>query len=131
MKAGAEWEDPWGTSRGEATSPAEKSEPLNAGQRIGVGAFNLFSKYISPVDGDRCPCYPTCSDYARQAIRKHGLITGFVMTFDRLLHEGDEVHRVSRVRVYGTERYYDPVENNDFWWVPTKGSKSTVPLPSK
>ena len=78
--------------------------------------IQFFRNYISPVDGDRCPSYPTCSHYALQAVRKHGAVMGFIMTFDRFLHETDEMSRAPIIRVYGTPRYYDPLENNDFWW---------------
>jgi len=80
------------------------------------GLIRIFQKYISPVDGDRCPCYPTCSQYSVEAIRKHGAVIGMVMTFDRFLHESDEIRRVPLVKVYDSYRYYDPVEKNDFWW---------------
>jgi len=113
---GSGWEVHWGEIAERDPVPAKTPEVLGWGQRVGIQLMTFFIQYISPVDGDRCPCYPTCSDYSRQAIAKHGLLVGGVMTFDRLLHEGDEVHRVPRVRVYGTDRYYDPLENNDFWW---------------
>jgi hypothetical protein len=68
------------------------------------------------VDGDRCPCHPTCSRYSVDAIRKHGVVMGVILTADRLMHEGDEIRQVPVVKVYDSYRYYDPVENNDFWW---------------
>ena len=80
------------------------------------GLFRFFQEYISPVDGDRCPSYPTCSQYGQEAVRKHGVLIGLVMTFDRLIHESDETRRAPLIRVGESNRYYDPVENNDFWW---------------
>jgi hypothetical protein len=41
---------------------------------------------------------------------------GTVMTFDRLTHESDEIRLVPAIKIYDSYRYYDPVENNDFWW---------------
>lgn len=32
-----------------------------------------------------CRFHPTCSDYARQAIRRHGALVGAVLTFARLM----------------------------------------------
>jgi hypothetical protein len=60
--------------------------------------------------------YPTGSDYARQAIKKHGALVGIVLTADRLLHEGNEGRRAPRIRKYGLWRVYDPVAANDWWW---------------
>ncbi len=78
---------------------------------------SLFSRYISPVDGDRCGMYPTCSAYSRHAVSKHGFIIGIVMTVDRLIHENNEVDMAKEIIVGGAMRYDDPVENNDFWWI--------------
>lgn len=111
------WEEPWSgsssTQVGKEGSPEFKGGP---GQRIAEGVIGFFKKYISPVDGDRCPCYPTCSQYSIEAIRKHGVLVGAVMTFDRLIHESDEIRNASLIKVYGSYRYLDSVENNDFWW---------------
>jgi len=37
------------------------------------------------------------------------------MIADRLIHERDEMTYAPTVIVNGMRRYYDPVENNDFW----------------
>ena len=76
----------------------------------------IFSKYISPVDGDRCPMYPTCAAYSLQVIKKHGFFLGFIMTADRLIHESNEMDYVPLIKAGDRFRFYDPVSNNDFWW---------------
>ena len=77
--------------------------------------LDVFRRYISPVDGPRCPMHPTCSSYAEQALDKHGPWLGIMLTVDRLLHESDP--REHRHPVAGPDRirYRDPLENNDFW----------------
>ena len=111
------WEEPWfdGSSSQveKAGGPESKGGP---GQRVAERFIGFFKKYISPVDGDRCPSYPTCSQYSLEAIRKHGVLVGGVMTFDRLIHESDEIKSAPLIKVYDSYRYFDPVENNDFWW---------------
>jgi hypothetical protein len=78
---------------------------------------SIFRDYVSAVDGDRCPSAPTCSSFSVQAFKKHGFIMGWLMTVDRLIHEGKEETAVSPfVYIDGRLRIYDPVENNDFWW---------------
>jgi len=79
--------------------------------------------YISSVDGDRCPMHPTCSAYSLQAIKKHGFPIGFMMTADRLIHEGSEMDYAPLVRVGDRYKFYDPVSNNDFWWDGARGQK--------
>ncbi len=76
----------------------------------------FFSKYVSPVDGDRCPMYPTCAAYSRQALRKHGFAGGVLLTVDRLIHESDEMRRAPQIMIDGRFRFLDTISNNDFWW---------------
>ncbi len=109
------WEEPWGKQVPASVRTVKDPVP-SSGQRLAEGVIRIFQRYISPVDGDRCPSYPTCSQYGVEAVRKHGVAVGFVMTFDRLMHESDEIRRVPLVKVHDHYRYYDPVENNDFWW---------------
>lgn len=113
----ARWEDPWLKKLPSQTAERpEGNENPSLGQKAAEGVIRFFQEYISPVDGDRCPCYPTCAQYSAEAVRKHGLLVGLVMTFDRLIHESDEMRMSPLVKVYESYRYYDPVENNDFWW---------------
>jgi putative component of membrane protein insertase Oxa1/YidC/SpoIIIJ protein YidD len=60
--------------------------------------------------------YPTASGFMGQAVAKHGMLIGVMMTTDRLLHEWDEQARAPRIVRHGVSRTYDPVEANDFWW---------------
>lgn len=82
---------------------------------LSKGLESLFQA-VSAVDSDRCSMAPTCSTYCLQAIEKHGIFLGGLMTIDRLLHELDEMDVASLVLVGGEYRYHDPVWGNDFWW---------------
>ncbi len=84
------------------------------------GAMRFFRTTISPVDGDRCAMYPTCSQYGEQALRRHGSAIGLLMIVDRLFHEWSEMAIAPQVTVHGVRRFWDPMEANDFWFV--KGS---------
>lgn len=99
---------------------AEKEEFYSLGQLLTFKLINFYREYISPVDGGRCPSYPSCSHYALQAVKKHGSLLGLLLTFDRLIHEADEVHRTPLIKINGEYRYFDPIENNDFWWYKNK-----------
>ncbi len=78
--------------------------------------FKLYRDYISSADGDRCPMYPTCSQYCMDAIKKHGPLTGWIMCSDRLMRCGrDETNLSTPVWINGEKHNYDPVSNNDFW----------------
>ena len=106
---------PWSFTRQEIKSISPKKEPSIPGVILKNGII-FFSKYISPVDGDRCNMYPTCAAYSRQAIEKHGFVFGMLLTADRLIHEANETDSAPLVRIYDRLRYFDPLSNNDFWW---------------
>ena len=77
----------------------------------------LYQATISKADGQRCPMYPSCSHYAAQAVKRHGIILGWLLTGDRLLRCGrDETRRVPKVMINGSQRAYDPLAANTFWW---------------
>jgi hypothetical protein len=100
---------------GEQSAAAAETEQddFNLGQWL----LSFYSKHISPVDGDRCPSYPSCGAYGAIAFKKHGFFIGWMMTVDRLIHEGKEEAKVSPfIFSEGKWKLYDPVENNDFWW---------------
>jgi len=99
---------------------AEKEELFSLGQLITLQFLKFYREYISPVDSGKCPSYPSCSHYALQAVKKHGSVLGLLLTFDRLIHEADEVHLAPLIEINGEYRYFDPVENNDFWWYKNK-----------
>jgi len=117
-----QWTEPWQEESFSARGKARHAEKAtSASQRVGQGLIKFFQIYISPVDGDRCPSYPTCSQYAIEAIRKHGALVGMVMGFGRLIHESDEIQRAPKIWINNSYRCYDPVENNDFWWYKKNG----------
>ena len=98
--------------------------------RVFDAYLRFFQQVISPVDGARSNMYPTGSAYARQAFAKHGAVLGFVLTAERLMHEGNEGLVAPRIRKYGRWRIYDPLEANDRWWrrAPT-GGKTEEAMP--
>jgi hypothetical protein len=119
-------------SHGKALAEPSSPPDTPGGFNPALWLVNLYREHISPIDGDRCPSLPTCSTYSVQALKKHGFFIGWMMTVDRLIHEGEEETKVSPVVYYeGKWRILDPVQNNDFWWyhpVVTKGT-SNEPIP--
>lgn len=45
----------------------------------------FYKRYISPLTPPSCRFTPTCSEYALQAIRKHGPIKGLGLAIWRIL----------------------------------------------
>ncbi len=58
-----------------------------------VSIINLYQKTLSPDHGwfrhrhpyGFCRYYPTCSEYAKQSIKKHGAGKGVLLSFWRIL----------------------------------------------
>ena len=102
------------------SSSSEEASGFNPAQWL----LSIYKNHISPVNAGRCPSYPSCSSYAEQAMKKHGFFMGWIMTVDRLIHEGREETAVSPY-IYsdGELLILDPVENNDFWWYPRGGKR--------
>jgi len=44
-----------------------------------------YKKIISPFLPDACRFYPTCSEYAAEAITKHGVLKGVLLSVWRVL----------------------------------------------
>lgn len=47
--------------------------------------LKLYKFLISPFLQSSCRFEPSCSEYSYQAIKKHGVIKGGILTFSRLL----------------------------------------------
>ena len=57
------------------------------GAKAALAALLIYKRTLSPVFymfGARCRHLPTCSDYAAEAFRRHGLHKGFWLTLSRL-----------------------------------------------
>jgi putative membrane protein insertion efficiency factor len=50
-----------------------------------VTPIRLYQRFVSPLLPQRCKYYPTCSQYAVEAIRVHGPLRGLLMSVWRLL----------------------------------------------
>lgn len=50
-----------------------------------VKMIRLYQLCISPFLGQCCRFYPTCSDYAIEAVRKYGVWKGSWLTIKRLV----------------------------------------------
>lgn len=53
-------------------------------ERFLVGLIKVYRIAISPLLGNRCRFYPSCSAYAIEALEKHGAVKGTVLTMKRI-----------------------------------------------
>ncbi|MBQ1815852.1 MAG: membrane protein insertion efficiency factor YidD [Ruminococcus sp.] len=64
-----------------------------------IGVIRFYRRFISPAKAPCCRFYPTCSQYAIDAISKHGAVKG----------TGMAIWRVLRCNPFGKSGY-DPVK---------------------
>ena len=52
---------------------------------IVVAPIRGYQRLVSPALGQRCKYYPSCSQYAVQAVENYGILRGFVLAVWRLV----------------------------------------------
>jgi len=53
-------------------------------QRALIALIRVYQRLLSPLLGPRCRFYPSCSEYAAQALREHGILHGGGLALCRL-----------------------------------------------
>ncbi|MBO4882297.1 MAG: membrane protein insertion efficiency factor YidD [Lachnospiraceae bacterium] len=54
-------------------------------KRFFIWLITLYQKYLSPLKRTKCPYYPTCSVYGKEAIEENGVIIGSLLALWRIL----------------------------------------------
>lgn len=100
-----------------AGPPESDSTTQRESTPVMTAPIRFYQKYLSGADGHRCPMTPSCSNYALQAMQRHGAIKGWIMACDRLMRCGrDELKLSPSAMTQNGIRCQDPVQSNDFWW---------------
>jgi len=47
--------------------------------------IKIYKRFISPILPDSCRFYPSCSQYAIDAVQRHGVVKGGMMTAYRII----------------------------------------------
>ncbi len=53
-------------------------------RRLIVGLIRAYQRWLSPLLPSACRFHPTCSEYMRQAVERHGAVRGVWMGLKRL-----------------------------------------------
>lgn len=64
--------------------PVRRRPVAQAMQTVLIALLRFYKVAVSPLLGDRCRFYPSCSDYAREAIQYHGAARGTYLAARRL-----------------------------------------------
>ena len=54
-------------------------------RKIPISLIRLYQLWLSPMLGQNCRFHPTCSYYAIEAIKQHGIIIGGWLSIKRIL----------------------------------------------
>ncbi|MGE5472762.1 MAG: membrane protein insertion efficiency factor YidD [Ignavibacteriales bacterium] len=52
--------------------------------KLAIIAIKFYKRFLSPLKGQTCRFYPTCSQYAIDALRKYGFIKGTLLFMKRI-----------------------------------------------
>lgn len=69
----------------ESKSPVTADNDSSVGVRIALSVLRFYKREISPILPPSCRFIPTCSEYAMDSFKQHGVARGFVLTTWRLL----------------------------------------------
>ena len=75
-------------------------------KKIFVFVIILYQRLVSPYIPKSCRFQPTCSEYAKEAIEKHGIIKGSTLTSKRLI-------KCHPIKFLGGSEGYDPVPEKE------------------
>ena len=78
--------------------PVRETSPVPLPARIAAGAVRLYQLALSPLMPPNCRHLPTCSEYAIEALRVHGVLRGGWLA----------ARRIARCHPFGTSGF-DPV----------------------
>jgi uncharacterized protein len=82
-------------------------------RRLFVLPVRAYQRLVSPLIGQHCKYYPSCSEYAVQAVQRFGILRGLVLAGWRLL----------RCNPW-SDGGYDPVEEQRLFKSPTPAASS-------
>lgn len=68
-------------------------------KKLMLALIRFYQRRISPTQPPRCRYYPTCSEYAFQAIGKYGALKGGALA----------ARRLCRCNPFSKRDYFDPV----------------------
>jgi putative membrane protein insertion efficiency factor len=57
---------------------------MNVARTTIVAAIVVYQKLVSPLVGPNCRFYPSCSQYAKEAVLKHGSVRGVSLAARRI-----------------------------------------------
>lgn len=103
----------WTRTTNDYLIPSTQSEKKHDEKEISVMSElqDGYSFFISDLDGDNCPFYPTCSSFFVSSVAKTNIFQGTLMFADRFTRDSNLFKSHNHYAVHKSGRLYDPVEN--------------------
>ncbi len=79
------------------------------GEDVLIGTRKVYAFFISDLDGDNCPFYPSCSHFFIRAVKATGLIQGSLMFADRFTRDTNIFKDLAQYPAKVKGRLYDPI----------------------
>lgn len=70
-----------------------------------------YSFFISDLDGDNCPFYPTCSSFFVQSVKETNIIKGTLMFADRFTRDSNIFKSRTHYPSHISGKLFDPIDN--------------------
>ncbi len=58
---------------------------MNGLALVAAAVISAYQRVVSPFLGPNCRFYPSCSQYAKEAVLKHGLLRGIPLAVRRIV----------------------------------------------
>lgn len=92
-------------------STASKFYDENFGLSLISFFRNSYATFISDLDGDNCPFFPSCSNFFVESVREAGLFKGALMFSDRFIRDLNFFKANSRYPKHISGKYWDSTLN--------------------
>lgn len=96
-------------SKGSPEAVRDSLSADNAGNVILKAGATVYWVFISDVDGDNCPFYPTCSNFFIESVKETNIVQGTLMFFDRFTRDMNIAERYKHYPIIKKGHLYDPV----------------------
>ncbi|MBN2364306.1 membrane protein insertion efficiency factor YidD [candidate division WOR-3 bacterium] len=70
---------------GEAIDNGNEKSRIDLTAKAAIFAVEVYRHIVSPLFPRSCRFYPSCSEYAKQALMKYGLKKGVILSLKRIL----------------------------------------------
>jgi hypothetical protein len=108
---------PFATGRAPVTSdarPAARTAPAWDAVGLVEVPWRGYRAAVGSFQGPRCPHTPSCSLYAMQAVSRHGLVAGAIVSAHRL-YRGRRSSAARELARDRDGRWVDRLEDATFW----------------